>query len=239
MELCESYKYHNQRFFSIFLLCFSFFLFLVSNEKHTPRWVRTEHRHLHMALSHHHRLLQAMHKVNGKIISTCPHKTLMHIWLQLMFYQNLSIHCTQLAVGGVPPSSPFVPQQATTTHIVTTVLPIGNHPTHMICPRLVISMCSQFSFTLFSRHLLFIICESLMHRRIHFSQCLFEILTCIFCCCFLFVWFQFHFQFNTCVHTLSCHAEIQTRTRREPGLIAYVSGFIIALMGLVLDNSSL
>ncbi|XP_031618021.1 lipopolysaccharide-induced tumor necrosis factor-alpha factor homolog [Contarinia nasturtii] len=67
------------------------------------------------------------------------------------------------AVGGVPPSSPFVPQQATTTHIVTTVLPIGNHPTHMICP--------------------------------------------------------------------SCHAEIQTRTRREPGLIAYVSGFIIALMG--------
>lgn len=40
-----------------------------------------------------------------------------------------------LAVGGVPPSSPFVPQQTTTTHIVTTVLPIGNHPTHMICPR--------------------------------------------------------------------------------------------------------
>lgn len=29
----------------------------------------------------------------------------------------------------------------------------------------------------------------------------------------------------------SCLAEIDTRTRREPGLIAYVSGFIIALMG--------
>lgn len=46
---------------------------------------------------------------------------------------------------------------------VTTVVPIGPHPTHMICP--------------------------------------------------------------------SCLAEIDTRTRREPGLIAYVSGFIIALMG--------
>lgn len=43
-----------------------------------------------------------------------------------------------LAVGGVPPSSPFVQQQTTTTHIVTTVLPIGNHPTHMICPRYVL-----------------------------------------------------------------------------------------------------
>lgn len=43
-----------------------------------------------------------------------------------------------LAVGGVQASSPFVPQQTTTTHIVTTVLPIGNHPTHMICPRFVI-----------------------------------------------------------------------------------------------------
>lgn len=36
--------------------------------------------------------------------------------------------------------------------------------------------------------------------------------------------FNFHY---------SCHAEISTRTRREPGLIAYVSGFIIALMGYV------
>lgn len=70
------------------------------------------------------------------------------------------------AVGGVPPSSPFVPQNAATTQIVTTVVPIGPHPTHMICP--------------------------------------------------------------------SCHAEIDTRIRREPGLIAYVSGFVIALLGYVL-----
>lgn len=65
------------------------------------------------------------------------------------------------AVNGVPPSRPFVPPITTT--IVTTVVPIGPHPTHMICPR--------------------------------------------------------------------CHAEIDTRIRREPGLIAYVSGFVIALMG--------
>lgn len=69
------------------------------------------------------------------------------------------------AVGGVPPTSPFVPADSATTHIVTTVVPIGPHPTHMICP--------------------------------------------------------------------SCHAEIDTRIRREPGLIAYVSGFVIALLGLV------
>lgn len=68
------------------------------------------------------------------------------------------------AVGGVPPSSPYVPpQQAAATHIVTTVVPIGPHPTHMICP--------------------------------------------------------------------SCHAEVDTSIRREPGIIAYVSGFIIAMMG--------
>lgn len=43
----------------------------------------------------------------------------------------------------------------------------------------------------------------------------------------LYVWFIYLVSSN------SCHAEIQTRTRREPGLIAYVSGFIIALMGFV------
>lgn len=69
------------------------------------------------------------------------------------------------AVGGVPPSSPYVPQNAAITQIVTTVVPIGPHPTHMICP--------------------------------------------------------------------SCHAEIDTSVRREPGLIAYVSGFVLALMGYV------
>lgn len=65
------------------------------------------------------------------------------------------------AVGGVPPSSPFQPQQFGATRIVTTVVPIGPHPTHTICP--------------------------------------------------------------------SCHAEIDTNTRTEPGVIAYVSGFVIAM----------
>ncbi|XP_037906736.1 cell death-inducing p53-target protein 1 [Hermetia illucens] len=69
------------------------------------------------------------------------------------------------AVGGVKPTSPFTPQSqtATSTHIVTTVVPIGRHSTHMICP--------------------------------------------------------------------SCNAEIETSTRTEPGLIAYMSGFVIALLG--------
>jgi len=67
------------------------------------------------------------------------------------------------AVGGVPPTSPFQPQQFGATRIVTTVVPIGPHPTHMICP--------------------------------------------------------------------SCHAEVDTNTRTEPGVIAYVSGFVIAMLG--------
>lgn len=68
------------------------------------------------------------------------------------------------AVGGVPPTSPFQPQQQFgPTRIVTTVVPIGPHPTHMICP--------------------------------------------------------------------SCHAEVDTNTRTEPGVIAYVSGFVIAMLG--------
>ncbi|BFF97051.1 cell death-inducing p53-target protein 1 [Drosophila madeirensis] len=29
----------------------------------------------------------------------------------------------------------------------------------------------------------------------------------------------------------SCHAEIETTTRTEPGMIAYLSGFVIALLG--------
>lgn len=65
------------------------------------------------------------------------------------------------AVGGVPPTSPYQPQQFSATRIVTTVVPIGPHPTHMICP--------------------------------------------------------------------SCHAEVDTNTRTEPGVIAYVSGFVIAM----------
>lgn len=67
------------------------------------------------------------------------------------------------AVGGVQPSSPFTPQQVGPTRIVTTVVPIGPHPTHMICP--------------------------------------------------------------------SCHSEMDTSTRTEPGLIAYISGFVIAMLG--------
>lgn len=76
------------------------------------------------------------------------------------------MYCSyQEAIGGVLPTSPFTPNQrlADGTTIVTTVVPIGFQPTHMICPH--------------------------------------------------------------------CHAEINTATRKEPGLIAYVSGFFIALMG--------
>uniref|UniRef100_A0A182R1C4 LITAF domain-containing protein n=1 Tax=Anopheles farauti TaxID=69004 RepID=A0A182R1C4_9DIPT len=69
------------------------------------------------------------------------------------------------AVGGVPPSSPFTPQQPVLTgaQIVTTVVPIGPQSTHMICP--------------------------------------------------------------------SCHAEVNTKTTTSPGMIAYVSGFLIGLFG--------
>lgn len=34
----------------------------------------------------------------------------------------------------------------------------------------------------------------------------------------------------------SCHAEIETTTRTEPGMIAYLSGFLIALFGWVLPG---
>lgn len=69
------------------------------------------------------------------------------------------------AVNGVPPSSPFTPQQPVLNgqQIVTTVVPIGAQATHMICP--------------------------------------------------------------------NCHQEMNTRTTTAPGLIAYVSGFLIALFG--------
>lgn len=38
------------------------------------------------------------------------------------------------AIGGVKPSSPFTPQVMNQTTILTTVVPIGPNPTHMICP---------------------------------------------------------------------------------------------------------
>ncbi|CAH1102059.1 unnamed protein product [Psylliodes chrysocephalus] len=41
------------------------------------------------------------------------------------------------AVGGVSPSSPYVPHHVLVTkgpEIVTTVVPVGPNPTHMICP---------------------------------------------------------------------------------------------------------
>jgi lipopolysaccharide-induced tumor necrosis factor-alpha factor len=71
------------------------------------------------------------------------------------------------AVGGVPPSSPFTPQQRVLAvqQVVTTVVPIGHNSTHMICP--------------------------------------------------------------------SCHAEINSDVKKTPGLIAYVSGLLIALFGYV------
>lgn len=69
------------------------------------------------------------------------------------------------AVGGVPPSSPFVQssQPVPGPTIVTTVVPVGPGTTHMICP--------------------------------------------------------------------CCHAEIDTATKTEPGLIAYFSGVVIFLLG--------
>ncbi|XP_054276275.1 LITAF domain-containing protein-like [Macrosteles quadrilineatus] len=80
------------------------------------------------------------------------------------------------AVGGVPPSSPFTPSQpvkhrgfmetqAQGPVIMTTVVPVGSQPTHMICPH--------------------------------------------------------------------CYSEITTKTKTEPGLIAYISGTLIALFGFI------
>lgn len=86
------------------------------------------------------------------------------------------------AVGGVSASSPYVPNHACKylffeitvlfsflslvsggPQIVTTVVPLGPQPTHMICPH--------------------------------------------------------------------CHAEVDTSTKTEPGIIAYISGIIICLLG--------
>ncbi|KAK7870052.1 hypothetical protein R5R35_012007 [Gryllus longicercus] len=70
------------------------------------------------------------------------------------------------AVGGVPPSSPFIPPTQSIhggPTIVTTVVPVGPQATHMICPY--------------------------------------------------------------------CQAEVDTATRTEPGLIAYLSGIVIAILG--------
>lgn len=69
------------------------------------------------------------------------------------------------AVNGVNAAQPLTPQQPilTAQHIVTTVIPLGPHSTHTICP--------------------------------------------------------------------SCGCEVNTRTRSSPGLIAYVSGFLIAVFG--------
>ncbi|KAK9499217.1 hypothetical protein O3M35_002295 [Rhynocoris fuscipes] len=69
------------------------------------------------------------------------------------------------ASGGVPPSNPFQgqPVNKAAPTIVTTVVPLGPHPTHMICPH--------------------------------------------------------------------CHVEIESSTKREPGIVAYISGIIIFLMG--------
>ncbi|VEN60632.1 unnamed protein product [Callosobruchus maculatus] len=71
------------------------------------------------------------------------------------------------AVGGVPPSSPYVPNHSLPTkgptEIVTTLVPVGPNPTHMICPY--------------------------------------------------------------------CQAEIDTTTKSKPGLIAYISGAVLCLIG--------
>lgn len=69
------------------------------------------------------------------------------------------------AVGGVPPTSPYIPQHAFVKRgpeILTTVVPVGPEPTHMICPH--------------------------------------------------------------------CHAEIDSSTKSEPGLVAYVLGALICLV---------
>ncbi|XP_014254026.1 lipopolysaccharide-induced tumor necrosis factor-alpha factor homolog isoform X2 [Cimex lectularius] len=70
------------------------------------------------------------------------------------------------ASGGVPPSSPFQPQpihHKQPTSIVTTVVPLGPQPTHMICPH--------------------------------------------------------------------CHVEIESSTKRKPGIIAYLSGIALCAIG--------
>ncbi|VVD02805.1 LITAF domain-containing protein-like [Leptidea sinapis] len=69
------------------------------------------------------------------------------------------------AVGGVGPSSPYTPQYPPTAgpQIVTTVVPLGPHATHMICP--------------------------------------------------------------------SCHGEIDSATKKKPGVIAYIAGSLICLLG--------
>lgn len=68
-------------------------------------------------------------------------------------------------MNGCNPASPLTPQQPilTAQHIVTSVIPLGPHSTHMICP--------------------------------------------------------------------SCGTEITTKTNTTPGLIAYISGFLIAALG--------
>lgn len=70
-----------------------------------------------------------------------------------------------LAVNGVNAAAPLTPQQPilTAQHIVTTIIPLGPHATHTVCP--------------------------------------------------------------------TCGSEINTKTRSSPGLIAYVSGFLIAVFG--------
>ncbi|CAG9800593.1 LITAF domain-containing protein [Chironomus tepperi] len=69
------------------------------------------------------------------------------------------------AVNGVNAAAPLTPQQPilTAQHIVTTIVPLGPHSTHTVCP--------------------------------------------------------------------SCGSEINTKTTTQPGLMAYISGFIIALCG--------
>jgi lipopolysaccharide-induced tumor necrosis factor-alpha factor len=69
------------------------------------------------------------------------------------------------AINGVNAAQPLTPQQPilTAQHIVTTIVPLGPHSTHTVCP--------------------------------------------------------------------NCGCEINTKTRTSPGMIAWVSGFIIAMMG--------
>lgn len=92
---------------------------------------------------------QAMHKVNKEIPQSKPRLT----------------SFISTAVNGVNAAAPLTPQQPilTAQHIVTTIIPLGPHSTHTICP--------------------------------------------------------------------SCGIEINTKTRSSPGLIAYVSGFLIAVFG--------
>lgn len=84
---------------------------------------------------------------------------------QFIYGSSTNIFSHILAVNGVNAAAPLTPQQPilTAQHIVTTVIPLGPHATHTICP--------------------------------------------------------------------SCGTEINTKTRSSPGLIAYVSGFLIAVFG--------